>query len=310
MNRFLQDSDYEQAIQIDNLNQVIENNYKLLLNIEKSAILEMEGYLTIRYDTDRCFNPIQSFSTASQYKANDIVNYTEPDFITYSFYNPNDRVNFNGVIYQQVSATGSTGSPGDGNWIANWQVITDNGQLFYVKYPFKEWNENVSYKTGDSVFMEDFVYMAGMNNINVIPGNEQENVNGNVTIGNAPTGTMFNEYKPYYWNLVGTQSYTIENYYPDNTNYWIQGDNRNSQIVMYLLDIIIYHLHCRINPRNIPDLKAIRYDGASPEQKGGAIGWLKRCADGGVLLKIREKVPFVGSSIIWGSEYYRNNNQY
>jgi len=48
---------------------------------------------------------------------------------------------------------------------------------------------------------------------------------------------------------------------------WEIGDDRNQVVIMYLVDLIIYHLHTSVNPRNIPELRGIRYD--------AAITWLR-----------------------------------
>lgn len=50
------------------------------------------------------------------------------------------------------------------------------------------------------------------------------------------------------------------------------GDDRNRLIVMYLIDITLYHLHSRITPRNIPEIREDRYN--------TAIVWLSKVAKG------------------------------
>lgn len=50
------------------------------------------------------------------------------------------------------------------------------------------------------------------------------------------------------------------------------GTEKNSLIVMYLTDIILYHLHSRIAPDNIPELRVNRYTNARD--------WLEKAADG------------------------------
>jgi phage gp36-like protein len=47
---------------------------------------------------------------------------------------------------------------------------------------------------------------------------------------------------------------------------------RNPIVLMYLVDIVLYHLHTNISPRNIPELRGIRYE--------AAINWLKMVAKG------------------------------
>jgi hypothetical protein len=74
---------------------------------------------------------------------------------------------------------------------------------------------------------------------------------------------------------------------------------RNHQLVMYMVDIALYHLHCAINPRNI-DIRVKRYD--------DAIAWLKMVQSGKIsadlpLLEVQQN-PF---HLLWGSEPKANN---
>lgn len=57
-----------------------------------------------------------------------------------------------------------------------------------------------------------------------------------------------------------------------NTEDIFSGQNRNSLIVMYLADVMLYHLHSRIAPDNIPELRKERYENAKD--------WLEKVADG------------------------------
>ena len=76
---------------------------------------------------------------------------------------------------------------------------------------------------------------------------------------------------------------------------WQAGDTRPAQIITYLIDITLYHLHARINPRNIPELRGQRRD--------EAINWLKMINEG----KISSKLTLLatpekpGLSIKWES---------
>lgn len=61
---------------------------------------------------------------------------------------------------------------------------------------------------------------------------------------------------------------------PNNITFWTLGDDRDAQIKMYMIDIALYHLHPRISPRVIPDLRVNRYK--------QAVEWLKKVAKGDV----------------------------
>jgi len=65
-----------------------------------------------------------------------------------------------------------------------------------------------------------------------------------------------------------------------NTTYFTEGDNRNPKIVDTVITSLLYHMHARISPRNIPDLRRLLYDGDDPQQRGGAIGYLKQVQKG------------------------------
>jgi hypothetical protein len=56
-----------------------------------------------------------------------------------------------------------------------------------------------------------------------------------------------------------------------NANEYTQGDPRNALIKRYAVDIVLYELHSRINPRNIPEFRIQRRD--------DAISWLKAVQD-------------------------------
>ena len=77
---------------------------------------------------------------------------------------------------------------------------------------------------------------------------------------------------------------------------------KNPLIVMYLSDILLYHLHSRISPDNIPELRMNRYNLAKE--------WLEKVADGFIdpLLPHKddtEKIPLrYGNSSPKQKHYY------
>ncbi len=48
--------------------------------------------------------------------------------------------------------------------------------------------------------------------------------------------------------------------------------NKKSLLAMYLVDVMLYHLHARIAPDNVPELRQKRYD--------AAMEWADKVADG------------------------------
>jgi len=65
-----------------------------------------------------------------------------------------------------------------------------------------------------------------------------------------------------------------------DTNNFDQTDDRNPKLVEVVVDIVLYNLHSRINPKSVPTHRRIRYDGDDPKQQGGALGWLKMVQKG------------------------------
>lgn len=80
---------------------------------------------------------------------------------------------------------------------------------------------------------------------------------------------------------------------------WLLGDNRSQQMVTYLIDISLYHIHSRIAPNNIPELRVKRYD--------DAIAWLKKSAKGDITANITVNQPIQGRRIRYNSNQKQNN---
>lgn len=52
-------------------------------------------------------------------------------------------------------------------------------------------------------------------------------------------------------------------------------NDRNPRIVILMVDIVLYHIHSRIAPRNIPEIREVRYE--------QAIEWLKAVNKGTIV---------------------------
>ena len=77
------------------------------------------------------------------------------------------------------------------------------------------------------------------------------------------------------------------------------GTARNRKLVQVYIDISLYHLHARINPRNIPELRNIRYDGngVSPPPPSSATGWLMGLNSDDLTTNLVRIADDVGNSI-------------
>lgn len=63
--------------------------------------------------------------------------------------------------------------------------------------------------------------------------------------------------------------------YQVDTIFSQSGASRNSEIIMYYIDMVLYHLHSRINPGQIPEMRKERY--------ADALDWLNKVSSGDYL---------------------------
>lgn len=282
MARLLRDLDYLRVIQADNLSQIIEANSQIQKDTEQAAQAEMIGYLSQRYKTETIFSDTKIFNSSAVYNAKQLVEFTANAFSASSSYTTGQYVLQGGYIYKSIA-----GSVAHAFNPSEWTQICLDKTLYFVTLPENEYLSTTTYTIGDKVWFENKVYTALVN-----------------IKGIDPTYSS-------YWG-TGT-TYSVTGIFPDNTTKWTQGDNRNALIVQYLLDITLYHLHSRINPRNIPDLRKERYNGNDPMDRGGAIGYLKAVASGDVNCDLPTIDPSKGLSIRWGNvdgSTTRTSNKY
>lgn len=284
MNRFLTNNDYLRTIKYEELQQITEGNDDLILAVEQTAQAEISSYLVQRYQMDKVFTATGSFDLSATYYGKNLIEYSAPQFSASTNYVTNDHVVYDGYIYASVS--GSTGIlPNTG--LTQWNKITKDKTLYNAKLPYPEFSIKTNYVAGSQVWYGDVVYTALVDVIGVYP--------------DANTA---------YWTPGTTYSFTGQ--YPENTTYWIKSDNRNQQLVQAVMDVTLYHLHSRINPRDIPELRVYRYSGNDSKMSGGVIGWLKQVGAGLVTADLPEIKPDdtnPNNSIQWGSQV-RNNNYY
>jgi hypothetical protein len=281
MSRLLRDLDYLRVIQSDNLAQIIENNQQVKLDVEQAAQAEMISYLEQRYIKEEIFSNTTVYDNTATYYAKNLVEYTETVFNALSVYNPGDRITFttgsgdNALTYVYECVTLTTAGQSPTTTPAKWDQLCLDKSLFYVTLPEEQWNPETEYVIGDEVWYDDKVYTALVANTNV------------KTTVSAVWGSGV--------------SYSISGDLPTDTTKWTAGDNRNQLIVLHLIDITLYHLHRRINPRNVPDHRKEAYNGNSHNDCGGAIGWLKRVAKGSVNADLPEINPEQGMAMRSGN---------
>jgi len=277
---YLIQSDYKKLIQADNLAQILGNDYTMLPQIESAAVSEVTSYLVQKYDVAKEFKNIEVEILVPPYKY-----YGDRVYLDAQPYNPNYIYNdgenclYNGYVYYCTYTTSI------GNFDPNkWVNVGRQYQIYYLALPagYTYFDYYTQYKTNDLVFYNNKQYTVKQNTIGVFP------TDSTVLFG------------------VGVDYIMQDSIYLGGGNLntaWVAGDNRNQQMVNYLIDIVLYHLHSRISPRNIPELRVKRYD--------DAIAWLKQCAKGeyitGGLALLQ---PKQGNRIRYGASVTKQYNNY
>lgn len=281
MPRLLRTKDYYTQIQQDNLLQVIEENETVLLAIEQAAQQELASYLTQRYDVTKIFTDTTEFDITATYYGNNLIEYTAPTYSTGSTYSAETRIVYSDNVYKALSAT--TG----GTFISDqWELLCEDKTLYHAKLPADAYSHTTVYSLGDVVFWNDKTYTALTESI---------------------SATVPDLY-PALWG-DGTE-YSFTGFFPENTTYFTKSDNRPALLVMYLIDCVLYHLHCRISPANIPVHRLVRFDGNTEKQTGGVMGWLKKVAAGEINAALPEILPTQGNRFSWGSPDVKSKLSY
>lgn len=73
------------------------------------------------------------------------------------------------------------------------------------------------------------------------------------------------------------QSY-LKSRYAVATIFAATGTERNALLMMYMIDITLYHIHSRVNPRQVPEIRFVRYE--------AAITWLKSVSAGKIVANL------------------------
>lgn len=284
-------NDFKRLIQSDNLSQIIGANYSLLDAEINVAVAEAKSYLRQKYDVANEFDDTPQYGQTTHYT------YKQRVYVDATTYNPAtvyglyDYVLHEGLIYYANNA-GITGT-----WDANqWVYLCKQYDIYTSVLPsgHTEFNLYATYAIGDDVVYKGRQYtalQASSTPTYSIDNVRYENTGVNNVLPDAVDGAQ-------YWDDNG--AYDFYNQLLDDSTYWEQTDNRNQQMVNTVVDIALYHVHSRIAPRNIPDLRVKRYD--------DSISWLKQCAKGD---DITADLPLIqpkqGARIRWGGAIKQNN---
>ena len=289
---YLIPKDYNVNIQDVNLQQIISADESIRARAQMSGESEAISYLRQKYDISREFQELLPFSLAKTYKA---FNRFYLDAVAYapaSIYNVDDLALNGGNVYICINA-GATGTFNPADWL----LLGRQYDMFYAQPPFPEFQYTAVYKIGDQVYWNNKTYTCKVQTAMLSHDTAlQYRTTNNVPYNNVAPDNEINGLQ--YWG-VGVP-YSILGELPTNTTFYTKTDSRDQQMVLYLIDIVLYHLHARIAPRNIPELRVKRYD--------DAIDWLRMCAEGKVTPNLPLLQPMQGNRIRWGSNIRQINS--
>jgi hypothetical protein len=281
-------------IQADNLLQVIGNDLTVLHTAELQAIEETYGYLAQKYDTTMEFTDTLPWSFTSQYQAGDRIYLDATAYnATSGTYALNALTLQGGKVY--ICTTAIT-APEAFN-AAKWTLLGNQYQLFYGSYPKPIFDYLKLYSKGDQVYWKGKVYTAQRDSFvwgDDIQFRQIQNIPAPNVFPDDPTNGQI------YWG-TGT-AYTIAaGTLPTDSSKWTNGDNRTQSILMCVIDVCLYHIHSRIAPRNVPDLRRDRYI--------NAVDMLRAYARGEMTAKLPLLQPKSGQRVRYGGNI-KNINSY
>lgn len=294
MLRYLVSTDYLPTIQNTQLNQLVQNNIGKLYRAESIAIEEASSYLKQRWNVAAEFTNTPIWNPLVGYNANDriIIDYATFSNISYL---QGSLVTYNGFGY--ISNNNVTASATFSQ--SDWTNIGSQYSLYYAQYPQPLFNYNNYYVINDPVYWKGYTYSCNEQTMIL----DRESAIQYVFIQNLPPINVFpddkrNNSNGRFWTNSGTYSVPIGTL-PTDTSYWTQGDNRCLQMVLYITDITIFHLHKSIAPTNIPELRIKSYE--------EAINWLKNCYKGLISPNLTELQPTQGTMIRSGGNIRLND---
>jgi len=275
-------------IQATQLAQITSSDSSVQYKAELWAQEEIISKLTQRYDMSKEFSDTTVFKMAPAYKAGNLVEINFAAYSATSIYALGSLVLYNGNGYVCTTAI----TVAEAFTIGKWTLIGAQYDLFYVKYPQEIFNYLSLYKVGDKVWWKDKVYTCLVET--AIPSHADDIQFS--SISNLPLRNVFPD-DPVNgvtnWGAGVSYSVTAGTL-PTNTTYWTKGDNRNQQIVNYMVAIALYRIHVRIAPANVPKVRIDDYN--------QAMSWLERVNHGIDNASLPEIQPLQGNSIMFGGQ--------
>ena len=293
---YLIKNDYRKQIQDVNLNQIISSDDTLLETAQLTAQSECLSYLRQRYDTSVEFTDTNPWSPATAYAAHDRVYLNADAYSPIATYALNSLTLFDGSVYKCTTAI----TVSETFTAAKWALLGPQYTIYYAAYPKPFFNYKKTYAVGDEVYYGDRTYTCKQ--ATTIPSHYSQLQAGKYS--STPQMNIFPNdpvYGTRYWTPAGSAYSITAGTALSDTTKWTKADNRDQQMVTYMIDITLYHLHARIAPRNVPQLRIDRYT--------HAIQWLTAAGQGAINAALPLLQPDQGNRVRWGGNV-KNQNSY
>lgn len=300
---------------------------------ELTAMEEINGYISKKYETASEFTDTALYSTSVIYKATNRVYINYPAYSATATYSVGNYVTNgnNAYVCNTAIAVGEVFNA------SKWTVIGAATTLYYAAYPYPLFNIYGGYNIGDKVFWRNHIYTckvttSGLSEFQQLQYGEYGNVplqntfpddprngaakwtdNGAYSVAaNTLNSTAYSAVTTY---AIGAKvTYTDNNVYIcitavtvaetfDPTKwklYWAIGDNRSQLMVTHMINIALYWAHYSIAPNNVPDDRRDAY--------GIAKEWCKSVRDGVNSTPLIAIQPKKGQRILADSEVKRGNS--
>lgn len=295
MERYLHNTDYW-LIQDVQLGQLIQKSQNKLIRAENLAMEEIYSYLVQRFDLDYEFTDTSSWSPSLTYSAHDRVIMDYPLYSTYMTYSISDCVIYNGDAYIQTATSSISGT-----WSSSdWTNIGPQYGVYYASYPVQLFDYLDHYEVDEVVYWKGYTYSCVTNTHMLTATDRNQYLNtAAIPLYNVFPDDDIRNNENQYWVRGGTYSIPMGTL-PTDANYWTAGDNRSQQVIMYMIDIVLFHLHKSISPNNIPQLRVDAYK--------MACNWLDKLGMGDISTNVLKLQPRRGNSIRYGGNTKNPNN--
>ncbi|CAB4218796.1 hypothetical protein UFOVP1596_43 [uncultured Caudovirales phage] len=310
---YLQLKDYYRVIQPTNFTEIGGSDAVIRVEHERVALEDIASQLRQKYNVAEEFTDTEVWSFIKTYKASNRVYLDATAYSITSAYAVGALALQGTDVYKCKTVINL---PGEAFNAAHWDLIGAQYDMFFVTYPSTPFDETRFYEIGDKVFWKDKEYTALVSSrtyhhfdrlqyfeksnvppINIFPDDPKEGLTawGTGVAYSVAAGTL-----------------------PTNTTKWTAGDNRNGKLVQIMTDIVLYYIHKRIAPRNIPQTRIEAYmgnpsdyaikDGKTTYPTYSALGYLQACATGEIMPQLAVIQPSRGKRIRYGGQVKKLNS--